>query len=201
MGSEVIYTRDKDEFVALEERTEIANRNRADLFLSIHANSSPLKAISGPETYYLNFTTSRTALDTATRENAASSKSVYELKDLLQKIALKDKVDESREFATRVQSALNPLTAPVVRTGTKQQQLQQQQQQRDRGIKKAPFIVLIGASMPSVLAEIGFLSNTKEELLLKRPEYRQKIAEALLKGIMQYEASLSHFMAQRKPAE
>jgi len=121
MGSEVIYTRDKDEFVALEERTEIATANRADLFLSIHANSSPLKAISGPETYYLNFTTSRTALDTATRENAASSKSVYELKDLLQKIALKDKVDESREFATRVQSALNPLTAPVVRTGTKQQ--------------------------------------------------------------------------------
>lgn len=195
MGSEVTYTREEDEFIPLEARPSIANRNKADLFLSIHANSSPIRTVSGAETYYLNFTTSRTALDTAARENAASTKSVYELRDLLQKIALKDKVDESREFANRVQTALNGLVAPVVRTASKQQP------PRDRGVKKAPFVVLIGASMPAVLAEIGFLSNPREEQMLKRPDQRQKIAEALLRGILQYEASLSHFVAQRKPAD
>ena len=99
MGSEVIYTRSDDTFIPLERRTEIANEAKADLFLSIHANSSPLRTAAGVETYYLNFTTSKAALDLAARENAGSQKSVYELQDLLEKIALKDKVEESREFA------------------------------------------------------------------------------------------------------
>jgi N-acetylmuramoyl-L-alanine amidase len=191
MGCEVLYTRTKDEFIALEERTAFANRHRADLFLSIHANSSPLKTATGAETYYLNFTTSRAALDVAARENAASEKSIHELRELLQKIALKDKLDESREFAVRLQAALHQALFPPAK-GVRPP--------RDRGVKKAPFVVLIGASMPSVLAEIGFLSNPREELALKRPDHRQKIAEALHNGIAQYEAGLSHFLAQRKSA-
>jgi len=185
MGSEVIYTRTDDTFIPLETRTEIANERRADLFLSIHANSSPIRIASGVETYYLNFTTSKSALEVAARENASSQKSVYELKDLLQKIALKDKAEESREFATRIQSSMFSLSA---RTNAKL---------RDRGVKKAPFVVLIGASMPSVLAEIGFVSNPKDEVMLKRSDYRQKIAEALYKGLSGYAGTLSHFQVAK----
>jgi N-acetylmuramoyl-L-alanine amidase len=181
MGSQVIYTRSDDRFIPLEERTAIANANQADLFLSIHANSSPVRSASGVETYYLNFTTSKDALDVAARENADSTLTVNDLQDVLQKIALKDKIDESREFAQRIQNAL---CASAMKTSA---------HNRDRGIRKAPFVVLIGASMPSVLAEIGFVSNTQDERLLKRPETRQKIAEALYKGLSQYAATLSHF--------
>jgi N-acetylmuramoyl-L-alanine amidase len=188
LGAEVIYTRSDDTFIPLERRTEIANDAKADLFLSIHANSSPLRTAAGVETYYLSFTTSKTALDVAARENASAEKSIYELQDLLQKIALKDKVDESRDFATRVQDALYSAS---VKTNPRA---------RDRGVRKAPFVVLIGASMPSVLAEIGFISNTHDENLMSRPEHRQRIAEALYKGLSSYAATLSHFqVAQRRP--
>jgi len=187
MGSEVIFTRSDDSFVPLERRTEIANEAKADLFLSIHANSSTLRTAAGVETYYLSFTTSRSALEVAARENSASQKTVYELQDLLEKIALKDKVEESREFATRVQSALYTISAKTnVRA-------------KDRGVRKAPFVVLIGASMPSVLAEIGFISNPHDETTMKRPEYRDRLAEALYKGLASYASTLSHFqVAQRR---
>jgi len=187
MGSEVIYTRSDDTFIALERRTEIANEAKADLFLSVHANSSPLRSAAGVETFYMNFTTSKTALELAARENAGSQMSVYELQELLQKIVLKDKVEESREFATRVQSALYTLSARTTDARSK-----------DRGVKKAPFVVLIGASMPSVLAEIGFISNAHDESIMRREEYRQRTAEALYKGLSGYANSLSHFqVAQR----
>jgi N-acetylmuramoyl-L-alanine amidase len=187
MGSEVIYTRSDDTFVPRERRTEIANEAKADLFLSIHANSSPLRNAAGVETYYLNFTTQRSALDLASRENSGSQMSVYELQELLQKIALKDKVEESREFASRVQTAMSNLAA---KTGDSRA--------KDRGVKRAPFIVLIGASMPSVLAEIGFVSNAHDENIMRREENRERIAEALYKGISGYANSLSHFqVAQR----
>lgn len=189
LGSQVIYTRNDDSFVALETRTELANRSKADLFLSIHANSSPMRSVSGSETYYLSFTTSRTALDLAARENASSERSVFELRELVQKIALKEKVDESREFAAKVQSAMQAVNQRAPRT-------------KDRGVKKAPFVVLIGASMPSVLTEIGFVSNAREETLLKQPDHRQKIAEALYKAVSQYAQALSHFeVAQRGAGE
>jgi N-acetylmuramoyl-L-alanine amidase len=186
MGSEVIFTRSDDTFVPLERRTEIANEAKADLFLSIHANSSPLRSAAGVETYYLNFTTSRSALDLASRENAGSQMTVYELQGLLQKIALKDKAEESREFANRVQNALFTLSAKT------------DARAKDRGVKKAPFVVLIGASMPSVLAEIGFVSNAHDEAVMRREESRQRVAEALYKGLSSYANSLSHFqVAQR----
>ncbi len=179
MGAEVVYTRTTNVFVPLEERTAIANRAEADLFLSLHANSSPYKAISGSEVYYLSFTTSKEALDLAARENASTGQSIHELEDLLKKIALSEKVTESSEFAGRIQHELygtwNQLSGVS----------------RNRGVKKAPFVVLIGANMPSVLAEIGFISNPHDESLLKKPEQRQRISEALYRGVSAYAATLS----------
>jgi len=188
LNSEVIYARSDDSYVALERRPQIANEAKADLFISVHANSSPESVASGVETYYLSFTTSKSALDVAARENATSKRSVYELQDLLQKIALKDKVDESREFAGRVEEALYANAAKTTNAKV-----------RDRGVKRAPFVVLIGANMPSILAEIGFISNPHDEALLMRPEARQKVAEALYKGVAAYAGTLSHFqVAQRQ---
>jgi N-acetylmuramoyl-L-alanine amidase len=183
MGAEVIYTRSTDVFIPLEERPAIANRNKADLFLSIHANASTVRNISGAEVYYLNFTTSRESMDVAARENAGHGKSVSELRELIQRIALSDKLDESRDFAARVQSSL-------FSTWTKMTS-----NTRNRGVKKAPFVVLIGASMPSVLAEIGFISNPRDEAMLRKPDQRQRLAEALFKGIQQYAASLGQTQA------
>ena len=187
LSTEVVYTREDDTFIPLEQRTRIANEHKADLFLSIHANSSPVRSVSGVESYYLNFTTSRTALDVAARENATSQSSIFDLQQVLQKIAVKDKIDESREFATRIQTALYAVSTKTNVAA------------KNRGIKKAPFVVLIGASMPSVLAEIGFLTNASDEALLRNPAHRQKIAEALYKGIASYADTLSHFnVAQRE---
>ena len=187
MGAEVIYTRTDDTFVPLEGRTALANEKKADLFLSIHANSSPVPRISGVETYYLNFTNSQDALDVASRENASSQKSIFDLQDIIQKITLHDKAEESHEFATRVQASMYAFSARNF-PGT-----------RNRGVKKAPFVVLIGANMPSILAEIGFLSNAREEALLKKSDYRQRLAEALFRGLQRYAESLSHFqVAQAK---
>src|SRR5208337_2607780 len=133
LGAEVIYTRQDDTFIPLETRTAIANRERADLFVSVHANSSRDPDARGTETYYLNFSSSPDALEVAARENAVSEKSIHELQDLVKKIALKEKIEESQEFATDVESSLHSgLSA-------KNPGL------RDRGVKKAPFIVLIGA--------------------------------------------------------
>jgi N-acetylmuramoyl-L-alanine amidase len=181
LNAEVIYTRSDDTFVPLEGRTAIANQKKADLFLSIHANSSPYPRISGMETFYLNFTDSRDALDVAARENASSQKSIFELQDIIQKITLHEKLDESREFASRIQGALFSFSSRNIPG------------QKNRGVKKAPFVVLIGANMPSVLAEIGFLSNPREESLLKKSDYRQKLAESLYRGVAKYAESLSHF--------
>ena len=185
MNAEVIYTRSDDTFVPLEGRTALANEKKADLFLSIHANSSQFPRISGVETFYLNFTDSKDALDVASRENASSQKSIFELQDIIHKITLHEKLDESREFAGRMQASLFTFSSRNIAG------------QKNRGVKKAPFVVLIGANMPSVLAEIGFVTNPREELLLKKSDYRQKLADALYRGISKYAEGLSHFqMAQ-----
>jgi N-acetylmuramoyl-L-alanine amidase len=179
LGAEVVYTRKDDTFIPLETRTAVANQARADLFVSIHANSSHDPDARGVETYYLNFTSSPEALDVAARENAVSEKSIYELQDLVKKIALKEKIEESREFAGDVQQSLHSGLAaksPAI---------------RDRGVKKAPFIVLIGANMPSILAEISFVSNPTDEHRLATGEYRQRIAESLDRGIAKYVNGLS----------
>ncbi len=179
LGGEVIYTREDDTFVPLETRTAIANQKQADLFVSIHANSSRDAGARGIETYYLNFTSAQDALEVAARENAVSEKSIHELQDLVKKITLKEKLEESREFAADVQRSL-VTTMTRGNTGL-----------RNRGVKKAPFVVLIGAKMPSILAEISFVSNPTDERLLRKPEYRQKVAEALYRGIQRYANSLA----------
>ena len=180
-GIEVLYTRKDDSFVDLHERAPFANRAKADLFLSIHANSAPVRNVVGAETYYLNRGESKEDLAVATRENATSAKSLFELGDLVKKIVAYDKRDESRQLATHIQSATHQLTTQTFG------------RVYNRGVRNAPFVVLIGATMPAVLVEVGFLSNPKEESLLKKPEHRQKVAEALYKGILSYADSLSHF--------
>jgi N-acetylmuramoyl-L-alanine amidase len=179
LGADVIFTRDNDTFIPLETRTAIANKAQADLFLSIHANSSPDSSARGVETYYLNFTTSPDALEVAARENAVSDESIHELSDLVKKITLKDKIDESREFAADVQKSLYD-SLEEGNPGL-----------RDRGIKKAPFVVLIGANMPSILAEISFLTNSDDARELQQPAYRQRIAESLYRGVSRYVSGLS----------
>ena len=179
MGAEVVFTRSDDTFIPLQERTAIANRAQADLFLSIHANSSPSRSVAGPETFYLSLTSNKAELEVAARENAANGQSIFELESLLKKIAKQDKAEESSEFALRVQRTLYS------------ESRRRNRDARNRGVKKAPFVVLVGAKMPSVLAEIGFLSNRREESLLKQDQYRQQVAEALYKGIEQYASTLS----------
>jgi N-acetylmuramoyl-L-alanine amidase len=186
LGSEIIYTRSDDTFIPLETRTAIANKAQADLFLSIHANSSPDSSARGVETYYLNFTSSPDALETAARENAVSDQSIHQLSDLVKKIALKDKIDESREFAADVEASLYG-GLQKGNTGLK-----------DRGVKKAPFVVLIGANMPSILAEISFVTNEKDARQLQEPEYRERVAESLYKGVAKYAGGLS---GTRSPSE
>jgi N-acetylmuramoyl-L-alanine amidase len=179
LGADVVFTRQDDTFIPLETRTAIANQEQADLFVSVHANSSHDPDARGVETYYLNFTSNADALEVAARENAVSDKSIHELQDLVKKIALKEKIEESREFASDVQRSLHSglaMKSPGL---------------RDRGVKKAPFIVLIGANMPSILAEISFVSNPSDARKLETAEYRQRIAESLYKGISKYVSGLS----------
>lgn len=186
LGCQVVMTRSTDTFVPLEERTAIANQEGADLFISIHANASRDSSARGIETYYLNFTTNAEALSVAARENATSEQSVFELQGLVRKIALSEKVDESRNFAKVVN---RELTLHLNRDGDTQP---------DRGIKKAPFVVLIGANMPSILVEISFLTNPHDERLLENPRFRQQIAQALFDGIARYSEGLGTIrMAQR----
>ncbi len=175
LAADVVMTREDDSYIPLEARTAKANRQSADLFISIHANSSRVRSVRGVETFFLNFTTSREALETATRENAASESSIHELQDIAKKIMLRDKVEESRELAEHIQKALST----------------RKDSGPNRGVKQAPFVVLIGANIPSVLAEIGFISNPVEERLIKTPEYRQAIAQSLLEGVRSYAESLS----------
>lgn len=179
-GTEVILTRRTDDFIPLQERTAIANREGADLFLSIHGNASPNPTARGIETYFLNFANNLNAAAVAARENAASGQAMGALPDIVKAIALNNKLDESKDLATQVQRAMiERLRGPnrVV---------------KDLGVKQAPFVVLIGAAMPSVLAEISFLTNTQEARLLKSDAYRQRIAEALFNAIRKYQASLKN---------
>ena len=177
-GTDVILTRRTDEFVPLQERTVVANREGADLFLSIHANASPLPEARGVETYFLNFASNLSAAAVAARENAASGQTMAALPDIVKAIALNNKLDESRDFATDVQQAM------IERLRGANKSL------KNLGVKQAPFLVLIGAAMPSVLAEISFVTNPQEAKLLRSSAYRQRIADALFAAIRTYQTSL-----------
>ncbi len=178
-GANVVYTRSDDTFVPLEERTSIANQAKADLFISIHANSSRDHAARGIETYYLNLKGSAEAMEVAARENATAQEGVHDLQDLVKRIARTEKIDESKELAEDIQDSLSKRIQKSSRTV------------RNRGVRKAPFVVLIGADMPSILTEISFLSNPADEQLLKKPEQRQKVAEGLYQGVVSYLQSMN----------
>jgi N-acetylmuramoyl-L-alanine amidase len=179
LGAEIVYTRADDTFIPLETRTAIANKAQADLFISVHANSSPDASARGVEVYYLNFTSDPDAMKVASRENAVSTQSVHELSDLVKKIALKDKIDESRELAADVDTSLYA----GLHKGN--------EGLKDRGVKKAPFVVLIGANMPSILAEISFVTNPDDAAQLETPAYRERVAESLYKGVAKYAAGIN----------
>lgn len=182
-GVDVVLTRRENAFIPLQERTAIANRENADLFLSIHANASTLPAARGVETYFLNFASNQNAAAVAARENATSAQTMGALQDVVKAIALNSKRDESHDFATYVQREMIDSLKAANKT------------LKDLGVKQAPFVVLIGASMPSVLAEISFLTNPQEAKLLKGSSYRQKIAQALFDGVREYQNSLKRVPA------
>ncbi len=177
-GLEVVLTRRTSEYIPLEERTAIANREAADVFLSIHANASRNAAARGVETYFLSFAATPEAEAVAARENSASAGGMHNLPDIIKTIALNNKLDESRDLAGMVQEAL---VTRLRRSNTSV---------RNLGVKKAPFVVLIGAGMPSVLAEVSFLTNKQELQLLKTSSYKQRIAEALHAAVMRYRRAL-----------
>jgi N-acetylmuramoyl-L-alanine amidase len=183
--AEVTYTRTDDSFVPLEQRTAIANDARSDLLISIHANSSDDHKVRGIETYYLNFNAAPAAMEVASRENATAQGGVHQLQELVQKIARNEKIEESRDLAENIQDSLTK------QTGSRA---------RDRGVRKAPFVVLIGANMPSVLTEISFLSNPVDEQWLKKPENRQRVAEGIYRGIETYLKSTNSLAGNLRPA-
>jgi N-acetylmuramoyl-L-alanine amidase len=182
-GVQVVLTRDSDEFIPLQERTAIANREGADLFVSIHANASRQAAAHGVETYFLNFASNPAAEAVAARENATSTETMGTLPEILKAIALNNKLAESRELATMVQTSM------MTKLGAQNKSI------RDLGVKQAPFVVLIGAQMPSILAEISFVTNRTDATLLKQDKYRQRIAQALCDGLLKYQASLKKVTA------
>jgi N-acetylmuramoyl-L-alanine amidase len=177
-GVEVVMTRRSNVFVPLEERTAIPNREGADLFLSIHANASEDDRVHGIETYFLNFAPNPAAEVVAARENAASAQTMRQLPDIVKAIALNNKIDESRDFASLIQSSMMDRLKRSNKSA------------KDLGVKQAPFMVLIGATMPSILTEVSFLTNRQEAALLRSSAYRQQIATALFNGVMRYQRSL-----------
>jgi N-acetylmuramoyl-L-alanine amidase len=188
-GFEVVLTRRTNEAVPLARRTAIANEEAADLFLSIHANSSPRRETAGVETYFLNLATNKQAESVAARENASSAQAMRTLPQLVRAITTNNKLAESRELAGVVQASL------VGRLRGRNRLFQ------DLGVKQAPFMVLIGAQMPSVLAEIAFVSNRTEAGLLKQNAYKQQIAQALCDAILRYRGSLKKMTTVAASAE
>ena len=185
LSAEVIYTREDDTFVPLENRIALANEKQADLFLSVHANSSRNKGVRGVETFYLNFSSDPEVLELAARENALSQKGLHELQDLVKQISTNEKIAESKELAGEVQKVLH---TELRKSGA---------EVRNRGVKQAPFVVLVGGTMPSILVEVAFLSNAEDEKLLKSPQGRQGAAEALFSGVSKYLENINSVVAVR----
>jgi N-acetylmuramoyl-L-alanine amidase len=181
-------TRTDDRYIPLEERTAIANSRGADLFVSIHVNAHPNRRVRGVETFYLNLATTPDAEETAARENAVSTRRMGELQDILRQIMNNSRIAESSDFANRVQDAMVQGVLDGSYKGP-----------RNHGVKTAPFYVLLGANMPSVLVEVSFLSNADDARLLGTSEYRQSIAESIAEGIRNYAASLKK--VARVPAQ
>lgn len=169
----IILTRTKDVFVPLEKRTALANKQKADLFISIHLNANASSSYHGTETYFLNLATDADAMRVAAMENATSTHNIGEMQDILNKIMKNAKVKESSNLAKFIQNDLIHGSYGAY-------------QVRNLGVKQAPFYVLIGAKMPAILTEITFITNPTEANFLKSDQYLDSIAQQLAKGIIAY---------------
>jgi N-acetylmuramoyl-L-alanine amidase len=183
-GCQVILTRDKDVYLALEERTALANRVGADLFISIHANASRNRSVRGVETYYLNFSKNDKAAAVAARENGTSLKQVGDLEMILFDLMANSKINESSRLAAEIQSSL------VNSLGRHYSQI------KDHGVRQGPFYVLLGATMPSVLVETAFISNKTEESRLKSSKFQGRAADAIVAGVKRF-AKASRMIATK----
>jgi N-acetylmuramoyl-L-alanine amidase len=175
---DVILTRESDIYLPLENRPVIANQQQGDLFISVHANANRSKRVSGVQSFYLNFSTDPSVLETAAKENATSTKNISEMMDIIRKIARNTKIEESKEFALKIHKSLVKCLS------------QKYSKVKDMGVRGAPLWVLIGGKMPSVLIEVSYLSNPTEESRLKTPQYRQLVAQGIYEGILEYIRSL-----------
>ncbi|APG26951.1 hypothetical protein A7E78_03350 [Syntrophotalea acetylenivorans] len=183
-GCQVVLTRDKDVYLALEERTALANRVGADLFISIHANASRNRSVRGVETYYLNFSKNDKAAAVAARENGTSLKQVGDLEMILFDLMANSKINESSRLAAEIQSSL------VNSLGRHYSQI------KDHGVRQGPFYVLLGATMPSVLVETAFISNKTEESRLKSSKFQGRAADAIVAGVKKF-AKASRMVATK----
>jgi len=178
LGCEVFLTRDRDTTLSLERRTAIANMKKADLFVSLHINAHRNRRISGVETYFLNMATDERAVMVAARENATSEKNISDLQAILNDLMLNTKINESSRLAHEVQKE-------IVRNLRRRYK-----KVRSLGVKQAPFYVLIGAQMPAILVETGFLSNPSERKRLLSKAYQERLAEGIVAGIDAYIKSI-----------
>ncbi len=178
-GFEVAMTRERDEDVELADRVDFANRNQGDVFVSIHVNWLETRAVRGVETYYLGATDDPYLTELASVENRDSGYSLTDFRRLLDGLYGGVRQKQSRQLAESVQRSIHRTLAKTI------------PKIQDRGVKTAPFVVLIGTDMPAILAEVSCLSNREDAEQLERPEHRQAIADALFLGIQNYSESLA----------
>jgi N-acetylmuramoyl-L-alanine amidase len=178
LGVDVVMTRSTDVFIPLEERTAIANKVGADLFLSVHANAAPNRSAAGIETYYLNLAKTDKVAQLAAKENGTSLEKVSVLQAILFDLMANYKLNDSAHLADEVQKSLHK----KIRA--------RHSDVKNLGVKQGPFYVLVGASMPSILVETAFLSNAAEESRLKDPAYQEMAAHGILDGVRSYISSL-----------
>jgi N-acetylmuramoyl-L-alanine amidase len=173
LGAQVLLTRSGDTYLDLEERTAFANTSDADLFVSIHANAAPSHRLHGVETYFLNLASDEESMRVAARENATTTRSISDLQVILNDLMLNSKINESNRLARSVHKGLLRQTRKRAKV-------------HDLKVKQAPFYVLIGARMPSILVEVGFLTNPTENRLLRNKRYRDTVAQGIAEGIVNY---------------
>ena len=179
LGCEVFLTRNRDVFISLEKRTALANMKKADLFISLHVNAHKLKGIHGLETYFLNMATDKRAVMVAARENATSQKNISDLQTILNDLMLNTKISESSKLAYLVQK--NMLSSAK----------KYSKRVKSLGVKQAPFYVLIGAEMPAILIEAGFITNSAERKRLLSKKYNENLADGIVAGIQSYIKSIN----------
>ncbi|MBN2060293.1 MAG: N-acetylmuramoyl-L-alanine amidase [Deltaproteobacteria bacterium] len=178
IGCEVLLTRSKDEFLPLDERTAFANVKKGDIFISIHINAHKQKSVFGVETYFLNMATDERAVMVAARENATSEKNISDLQSILNDLMLNTKITESSRLAHEVQKGMMSRVKSYARNS------------KSLGVKQAPFYVLIGAEMPAILVEAGFITNDLERSRLLDPKYLELLSDGIVSGIESYIKSI-----------